>query len=203
MEDIRCSSCGFSFVTSSKAASTCPKCGHKYGHKGKKSFIDRLFGREKKKKIGKSNSNISSLPSSDFSNLRLVLALSKAVQKKFEGHQTDMTAAVLLAMIDKNRDDIVERSEGIYLSRHCADRISSYEVWLANDGEIIITRRKFKDQIDKPKKDSQRFLNEHLPKARMVGRLNSFHYALGVVLTFGLDQDRLLVQKDGTGVVIY
>ncbi len=160
-------------------------------YKSKRSWLNKLFGRENKNK------------SSEFSDLRLVLALSKAMQKKFEGHQTDMTAAVLLAMIDKNRDDIVVRSEGIYLSRHCADRISSYKVWLANDGQIIITRRKLADQIDKPKKDSQSFLNEHLSKARMVGRLNSFHYALGVVLTFGLDPDRLRVQKDETGVVVY
>lgn len=136
-------------------------------------------------------------------DFRLVIALSPAVQEKFKDSPPGMTAAVLLAMTDKNREDLVERPEGIYLSRQCWDRISSYVVWLADDGTIIIARRRLKDRPDEPKEDSQRFLNERLPKARKLGEVNSFHYALGLTLTFGIDANDLRVKDDGTGVAIY
>lgn len=136
-------------------------------------------------------------------DLRLVMALSRAVQEKFKDNPPEMVAAVLLAMTDKNRKDLVERPEGIYLSRQCWDRISSYVAWLADDGVIIITRRPREGQPDEPKEDSQRFLNERLPKARKLGGINSLHYALGLTRTFGLDSNRLRVKNDGTGVAIY
>jgi hypothetical protein len=132
-------------------------------------------------------------PPAKFSKIRLVMVLNKAVQEKFKGHLPNTTAAVFLAMTDKNRDDLVERPEGIYLSRQCAQRISSYEVWLTGDGSIIVTRRKREGEPDEAKEDSQRLLNERLPNAQRIGEIDSFQYALGLAMTFGLDESRLLV----------
>ncbi len=138
-----------------------------------------------------------------FSDIRVVMALSRAVQQKFKDYPPEMAAAVILAMTDKNRNDLVERPEGIYLSRQCSDKISSYEVWLTDDGTIIVTRKRLEGQPDEPKEDSQRLLNERLPNAQKLGGIDSFQYALGLAMTFGLDQDRLLVKEDQKGMAIF
>jgi hypothetical protein len=142
-------------------------------------------------------------PSGEFSDMRLVMTLSKAARQRFKDYSPQMTAAVMLAMTEKNRDDLVERPEGIYLSRQCWDRISSYAVWLADNDEMIVTRRRLEGQPDEPKEDSQDYLAQHLPKSRKLGGVGSFEYALGLVMAFDLDRDRLLVKEDQSGVAIF
>ena len=139
----------------------------------------------------------------DISNYRLVMALSQAVQQKFKNYPTDMTAAIFLAMTEKNKNDIVVRQEGIYISRQCQEMLLSYEIWLAVDGQIIITRKRHTKKYDEPKVDSQTILQRQLPKARKLGKMNPLHYTIGVSLTFGLDQDKIIIDKNKNTVAVY
>ena len=148
-----------------------------------------------------SKSESTTTSASKFSDIRLEMALSKAVQQKFNDSPPEMIAAVMLAMTDKNRKDLVERPEGIYLSQQCADRISSYAVWLADDGEIIVTRKRLEGKPDKPKKDSLRFLNKRLPKAQKLGVINSLQYAAALTAVFDLNKDDLVVRKNNPGAM--
>ena len=117
-------------------------------------FWNKVFGGGAS---GSSKSGSSTPSSSKYENIRLVMALTKAVQKEIKDSTPEMTAALILAMTDKNKKDLVERSEGIYLARECWDRISSYELWLAEDGQILVTRKRFQNQPDKPKVESKIF----------------------------------------------
>lgn len=136
----------------------------------------------------------------NFFDLRLVMVLNQAVQEKFKDSPPEITAAVFLAMTEKNRNDLVEQPEGIYMSYRCWERILLYEVWLTDEGEIIITRKSLSGKPDEPKEESQNYLKRHLPKARNLGRMNSLHYAIGLALTFGLDQNRLILKNGEVGI---
>jgi len=138
----------------------------------------------------------------DFSDLRLVMAISRAVQERFKDSPPEMVAALMLAITDKDRNDLVERPGGIYLSKECCGRLSSFDVWLCADGTIVITRRRVMAEPDEPKAESQRFLNERLPGARKLGGINPLHYALGLCQTFSLNADRLVIQSEGRVAVL-
>lgn len=136
-------------------------------------------------------------------DLHLVMALSPAIRQKFKDYPPEMAAAIFLAMNDKDRKDLVEKPEGIYISRRCWEKMLSYEIWLGQDGTIIITTNTLGSTRGPQKKDTERFLQAHLPTARRLGRMNSLHYAIGLALTFGLDQNRILLQKSGTEAEIF
>lgn len=163
-------------------------------------FWKRLFGRGTSDTHNFDRSG--TVSSNDLSDIRLVMAISEALAQNFKKYPPAMAAAVIMAMTEKNREDLVERPEGIYLSRQCWERISTYRVWLVDDGELIITRKKFDNRPDEPKKDSQKFLSRRLERAKKAGGIDSLQYALGLALTFGLDQGRFQVKKDQTGMAI-
>jgi tetratricopeptide (TPR) repeat protein len=159
-------------------------------------FLDRFLGRSSSHAPSHpSESDSSGESGADFAELRLVMAVSPAVQGQFEDSPPEVLAAVILAKTSKNRKDLVERPEGIYVSKECLDRLRSYEVWLAAGGTLFVTRKRFEAQPDQPKEDPQRFLNEELPKARNLGRIDPRAYAIGLCVTFGLERDRLLMSE--------
>jgi hypothetical protein len=162
-------------------------------------FIKRLFG---VRSSGSSQSHVFGNPTDAFSDLRLVMAVTHAVLEKFTDSPPEMVAALALAETDKNRQNLVERPEGVYLSKECSDRLRSYEVWLDDRGAAFITRKRLESKPDEPKEDAQRFLNERIPAARKVGKVNSFHYTLGLCMSFGVNADRLLMQSEGR-VAVY
>lgn len=139
----------------------------------------------------------------DFSDYQLVLALSRAVRQNYKDYTPEMVAALILAMTDKNRSDLVVRSEGIYISRQCWEKIHLYDVWLATEGEIIITRKRVVKKFEESKEDNQQILNRLLPSARHLGRMNLLAYAIGLSLTFGLDPNNIILNKEGKEACIY
>jgi hypothetical protein len=176
----------------------CPKCGS--GHfASEKAHVPPVRGASEAQRP--TDTPVDS--TRDFSDFRLVIALSQATQQKLKDYPPEMAAAIFLAMTDKNRGDLVERPEGIYISRQCWEKILSYDVWVAADGQIIVTKKGLGRKLEKPKEDAQRFLKRQLPTARKVGRMNSLHYAIGLALEFGLDQNRLLLQKNQNEVEVY
>jgi hypothetical protein len=130
------------------------------------------------------------------------MALSPAIRDMFKDYPPEMAAAIFLAMNDKDREDIVERPEGIYISRKCWEKIISYEIWLGRDGTIIITTKKG-GPTRKPQKGLEAYWQAHLPTARRLGRMNSLHYAIGLALTFGLNQNRIIPQSSGNEAQIF
>lgn len=138
-----------------------------------------------------------------FADIRLVAIFSTPVYEEFKTEPPEVIAAALLAKGFGKQEDLVIKDNGIYLSRQCWERISTYQVWLSEERQIIITRSKLKNRRNNAKKDSQKLLNEKLPTAKNVGEFSSIAYATTLAIKFGLDAGKIRIRNDRSSVAVY
>ncbi len=139
-------------------------------------------------------------PVVDTARLRLVLEITNTVRESWSSVPPEMVAATILAKYHRNKNDIVQHANGIYLSRECWAWISSLEVWVSEEGEIFVTQKIPPGRRNIGHEATADRLKMMLPTSKSQGGIPSMAYITALAFEVGFHPRRILTDP-GTGEV--
>lgn len=139
-------------------------------------------------------------PVVDAGRLRLVLEITNTVRESWSSVPPEMVAATILAKYHRNKNDIVQHANGIYLSRECWAWVSSLEVWVSEEGEIFVTQKIPPGQRNIGPEATADRLKMMLPTSRSHGGIPSMAYITALAFEVGFHPRRILTDPE-TGEV--
>jgi len=135
-------------------------------------------------------------PVVDAARLRLVLEITNTVRESWSSVPPDMVAATMLAKYHRNRNDIVQHANGIYLSRECWAWISSLEVWVSEEGEIFVTQEIPPGRQNLAPEATVERLKRMLPTSKSHGGIPSMAYVTALAFEVGFHPRRILADRE-------